>query len=273
MSGLWSRQVRGILRLELRKNLLGMRALPVYLLAGAPLVVVALFVLVGMIAGVAEDVKGYFGASMFFAVLFQFILRGSIYVACVWVFMNLFRGEILDRSLHYYFLTPVRRELLVAGKFVSAWLTTSFLFVASTAICFITVFSFLGAAGGSGPALGGPALDQLTAYLGVVVLACLGYGAVFILVGQFFRNPVVPALIIFIWEGFNSVLPALLKKISVIFYLQSLFPVPPAEGPISIIAEPVSAWVGIPGLILFSALTLVLSGLRIRHMEISYASD
>jgi len=273
MSGLWTQQVRGILRLELRKNLLGMRALPVYLLAGAPLAVVAIFMIVSIFAGVTEDLKGYFGASMFFSVLFQFILRFPIYVACVWVFMNLFRGEVLDRSLHYYFLTPVRREVLVAGKFISAWLTTTILFVGSTTICFVTVFAFLGAAGGSGPALGGPALGQLTAYLGVTILACLGYGAVFMLVGQFFRNPIIPALIIFVWEGANSVLPALLKKLSVIFYLQSLYPVPPDHGTISIIAEPVSPWLGVPGLILFSALTLALSGLRIRHMEISYASD
>ena len=32
--------------------------------------------------------------------------------------MNLFRGEIVDRSLHYYFLSAVRREVLVVGKYL-----------------------------------------------------------------------------------------------------------------------------------------------------------
>ena len=26
------------------------------------------------------------------------------------IFSNLFRGEMLEKTLHYYFLTPIRRE-------------------------------------------------------------------------------------------------------------------------------------------------------------------
>ncbi len=45
--------------------------------------------------------------------------------------MNLFRGEILDRSLHFYFLAPVRREVLMAGKFLAGLLATCTIFVTS----------------------------------------------------------------------------------------------------------------------------------------------
>ena len=34
------------------------------------------------------------------------------------IFSNLFRGEMLEKTLHYYYLTPLRRELLVAGKYL-----------------------------------------------------------------------------------------------------------------------------------------------------------
>jgi ABC-type transport system involved in multi-copper enzyme maturation permease subunit len=270
MNRLWLRQVQGVLRLELRKNLLGMRAAPMYILALLPLFVVFLFILVSEFAGTTAEF-GPAGAATFFSHLFQFILRFVVYFGCVWLFMNLFRGEILDRSLHYYFLSPIRREVLVAGKFLSAWVTTCVLFGAVTLICFVSVYAYLG--GGGESILGGTAAGQLVAYLGIVLLGCLGYGAVFLVVGLFFRNSIVPALIFFLWESANGLLPGLLKKISVLFYLQSMFPVPVSDGPFAVLVDPVSAWIGVPGLILFTAAVMVVAGLRIRRMEISYASD
>ncbi len=51
--------------------------------------------------------------------MFQFFyLRGAIFFGCVGIFSNLFRGEMLEKTLHYYYLTPVRRELLVVGKYL-----------------------------------------------------------------------------------------------------------------------------------------------------------
>ena len=35
------------------------------------------------------------------------------------IFSNLFRGEMLEKTLHYYYLTPLRREVLVAGKYLA----------------------------------------------------------------------------------------------------------------------------------------------------------
>ena len=93
------------------------------------------------------------------------------------------------------------------------------------------------------------------------------------MVGLILRNPIVPAFAFLLWEGANPLLPGLLKKISITFYLQSLFPVRVDEGPLALIVEPISPWLGVPGLILFSALVLVLAGWRIRRMEVAYVSD
>ena len=90
---------------------------------------------------------------------------------------------------------------------------------------------------------------------------------------QIMRNPVIPAIMVFAWESVIGFLPALLKKFSVLFYLQALFPVNISEGPIEIISEPVPLWVGVPGFILFSGLMLVAAGLQIRRMEVHYAED
>jgi ABC-type transport system involved in multi-copper enzyme maturation permease subunit len=271
MNRTWTRQIRGILRLELKKNLFSLRALPMYLLAAMPVIVVTVFITVTSAVGIPSDVQGPAGAALFFAHLYQIAMGAVVYIGCVWLFMNLFRGEVLDRSLHYYLLAPIRREVLVAGKYVSALATSFLLFAGGTVVCFVAIYWYLGA-GGAG-VLRGASLGHLLGYIGMTALACLGYGAIFLVVGLFFRNPIIPALIILLWEVANPFLPSLLKKLSVIFYLQSLVPVPINQGPFAIIADPVPAWLAVPGLILFTALMLIVAGFRIRRMEIAYASD
>jgi hypothetical protein len=265
-------QLRGVMRLELRKGLLGRRALPIYLIGLIPLACVLVFVLVLSFSGVPRELVGVEGASLVFIVLFQVILRGIVYFGCVWVFMNLFRGEVIDRSLHYYFLTPIRREVLVAGKYLSGWLTSTIVFGGSTLVCFMVIYGFLGSSGGTG-VIGADVIGTLFRYLAVVALACLGYGAVFLVIGLYLRSIVVPALILFAWEWINPVLPAALKKISVIFYLQALPPQPPTNGPIAVLVEPVSMWIAVPGFVVFTAIMLFAAALRIRGMEISYGTD
>ena len=67
--------------------------------------------------------------------------------------------------------------------------------------------------------------------------------------------------------------PPLLKKMSVIHYLNSLVPVPISEGPFAVLAEPTPAYLSVPGLLIVTALVLMAAGARIRHMEIRYGSD
>ncbi|HEY0658639.1 MAG TPA: hypothetical protein VGD05_09195, partial [Pyrinomonadaceae bacterium] len=119
----------------------------------------------------------------------------------------------------------------------------------------------------------GAGASQMLAYLGVTILACVGYGAVFLLVGLFFRNPIIPGLLLYGWEWINFLLPPFLKKISVIHYLSSLVPVPMSEGPFAVLVEPTPAWISVPSLLLFTAVVLCLASLHIRRMEISYAGD
>jgi hypothetical protein len=100
---------------------------------------------------------------------------------------------------------------------------------------------------------------------------------VFLIMGLYFRNPVVPAVLVLIWESIIIFLPPLLKKISVIFYLESLCPVrvPFREGAalFAIAADPTPAYLAIPGLLLLIVAVLALAGLRIRRMEVSYGTE
>jgi len=271
MNPLWLRQIAAVTRLELVKNLFSLRAMPLYLLAGAPIFVGGMILVGSLLGHGADELATEGGTAMFFAVLYQFVIRFVVYAGCVWIFMNLFRGEVLDRSLHYYFLSPIRREVLVVGKFISGWIAAALLFVGSTLGMMILLYASSGP--GLGHLLSGLGFGQAFSYVWVTLLGCLGYGAVFLVTGLFLRNPIVPALLIFVWEQINPFLPALLKKISVIFYLQSLLPVPLDQGPFAVIADPVPGWIALPGLLVFTVAVLIAAALRIRKMEIAYGAD
>jgi ABC-type transport system involved in multi-copper enzyme maturation permease subunit len=268
---LWTRQTLAILQLEIRKNFLSRRALLLYLIAGLPLVLLSML---AVFPPPTNEMQNFGQLTEVYAAVYGgLILRTLVFFGCAWVFMNLFRGEVVDRSLHYYFLAPVRREVLVVGKYLSGLVATIILFSITTVGSILIFFFGILPAETSRHLFDGPGMGQLFAYLGVTILACIGYGAVFLIVGLFFRNPIIPGLLLYGWEWINFLLPPGLKKLSVIHYLQSLVPVPMSEGPFAVLAEPTPAWISVPSLILFTLVILVLAGLHIRRMEISYAGE
>lgn len=134
----WMSQIAAILRLELRKTLPARRGLWIYLLAFGPLLLFAGHSLVQIKKGRACDIGN---DTHIFAGVFQLLfLRLSIFFGCMGIFTNLFRGEVLDKSLHYYFLSPVKRQILVAGKFVSGLLASMLIFGASIILQFFALY-------------------------------------------------------------------------------------------------------------------------------------
>lgn len=274
---LWFTQIIAVIRLELKKTFFARRGLWIYLLAALPVLLFgghAVAVLrFHLDANFGEDTN-------IFATVFQFFfLRLAIFFGCVGIFMNLIRGEMLDRSLHFYFLAPIRREVLMAGKFVAGLFAAAVIFGTSALLQFAAVYCVFDRPTLDEFFLRGDGVHHLVAYLGVTVLACVGYGSVFLAAGVLMRNPIIPAAVMLVWESINSFLPAFLQKFSVIYYLKSLCPVevPPNVGPpLSLLAvnpDPVSPLVAIPSLIALSILVVFWSGYRIRRLEISYGAD
>ncbi|MCP4594781.1 MAG: ABC transporter permease [bacterium] len=268
---LLSRQVLGILRLELRRNLFSKRAFALYFLAFFPVFLVGVWTLTPF---PTTHIDGPSEAMTMFAMLFVPYLRISIFLSTLFLFMSLFRSEIQERSLHYYFLTPVRREILVVGKYLSALFAGCGTYLVSTAALYVLTCLPWGVREASRYLFQGPGLGNLAAYLGIAVLACAGYGAVFLLAGLFFRNPVIPAFLVFCWEFINFLLPAFLKKVSVIFYLQALYPIPTeVKSLLAVIADPPRVWVSIFGLLIFTVLVLGAACWRARAMEVAYGGE
>lgn len=217
-----------------------------------------------------------------FASVFQFFfLRLAVFFGSLGIFMNLFRGEMLDKSLHFYLLAPVRREVLVAGKYLAGLLAAAVIFTTSTALQIAAMLIAFDSNAISRYLYENHGIAQILVYLAVTVLACVGYGSVFLAAGLLFRNPIIPAAFVLIWEAANPILPSLLKKVSVIYYLKSLCPVqipvdpgmPPVIALLVSNAQPISAYVAVLGLIVLSAAVLATSMRLIRQLEINYTAE
>jgi ABC-type transport system involved in multi-copper enzyme maturation permease subunit len=268
---LWLRQIGAIFRMEIEKNFLSRRSLLIYLLAFLPLFPLSILALV---RPPGDEWRDFNQMSVIYSILYNgLILRTVVFFGSAWIFMNLFRGELVDRSLHYYFLSAVRREVLVVGKYISGLATSILLFTATTVIAMLLLYFPHFYSQSVRYFTEGRGLTQLLTYAGITILACLGYGAFFLFIGLFVRNPIIPAVLLYGWEWLNFLLPPLLKKISVIHYLNSLVPVPMSEGPFAVVAEPTPAYIAIPSMLIVTILVLILAAYRIRHMEIRYGSD
>src|SRR5262249_33116326 len=129
--GLWRRQVAAVLRLETRRILFGKRTIPIYVLAALPVV---LFLFRALFAHLSIDEQKLATSITIFGAIYQpLILRMCVFFGCVALFTSLIRGEFLDRSLHYYFLAPIRRDVLLVGKYIAGVLCAAAIFCASAA--------------------------------------------------------------------------------------------------------------------------------------------
>ena len=186
------------------------------------------------------------------------------------MFMYLFRGEMSNRTLHFWFLAPARRDVLLAGKFAAGLIAAAVIFGGGALLAFaamlwphdaVQVQAYWNAGG----------MGHLFWYGTAAVLGCVGYGSVFLALGLYLRNPIVPAAVLLGWEGVNGILPHVLQKMSILYYLQSLCPVPALpmddDAPTLIRllmapAAPASRPGAILGLLLVTAFVLWIAALR-----------
>ena len=216
-----------------------------------------------------------------FAGIFQyFYLRLAIFFGCLGIFMYLFRGEMSNRTLHFWFLAPARREVLLAGKYAAGLMASAAIFSGGALLMFgamlwphdsVEIQAYWNAGG----------LAHAFWYAAAAALGCVGYGSVFLAVGLYVRNPIIPAAVLLVWEGVNGILPHALQRMSILYYLQSLCPVPApieADAPtlirlLAAPAAPASRPGAMLGLLLLTAVVLWIAAVAVRRMEISYGAE
>ena len=271
---LFASQISVLVRNEVRRNLFTRRRIWVYFLALVPVVILVIHNIFNAYHPNPLNIEDE--TEVLAGIIQLYYFRLGIFFACMGIFTWLFRGEIVERTLHYQFLVPVRKEVLVVGKFLAGAIISIVLFETAVLACFCLTYSRFGAAGRS-YVFDGPGLGQLGSYLLVTALACLGYGAVFLALSLLFKNPIIPGAMLMGWEAIAPIFPAWAQRLSVTFYLKHLCPVTlPVSGPMAIftvVAEPVSPFVAVFGLLCLTIAILVLACFLIHRIEITYTAE
>lgn len=271
-------QLRVLTRQELRLRMTGLWSLPPLLLAFGPAFLLLFVVVLQQLTGAATNgqtnVMGLADWRQVFAEVFHsLMLRVCVFFGCAAVSLNSFRSAVAGRYLHYSYLSPVRRELVVAAKYLSGLIFTGGAFILGSLAMWIAPH-LDGPLGETLPSLASlQSLRLGLSYAGIALLACMGYGAVFLVLGLRFKNPIFPTLLLMVWESINLFLPAGIQKLSVIHYLQSLGPIPVKTPLISVVAAPTPVPQALLGLLVVTAALLGLSMRLGRDMELDYGGD
>ncbi len=263
---LWLRQALTIMKMELKRYVLARRWLGVYFFAFAPVALLAMGLIKrGTHPGIADLTEIY-------AIFFQtFALRLAIFFSSAMVFSQLFRGEVLEKTLHYYLLAPVRREVLMLGKYLAGVVTMSVIFGGSAILT--NLLAYMHHPAWAQFFLEGNGLPNLFRYFIVTIMACLAYGGVFLLMGTLFKNPAGPFIVIGAWEAFFFILPANVQKFTIMHYLQSMLPLAIDRGPFAVVADPTPAILGIPVLLGVAGLFVWAAGQVVRRAQVNYSAD
>ena len=131
---LFASQISILVRTEFRRNLFSRRRIGIYLLAFIPVLFLGVHAIISRYhvdsSSIEDDTEVLAGLIQFY------YLRLGIFFACMGIFTWLFRGEMVARTLHYQFLVPVRKEVLVIGKFLAGVVISIALFETAVLACF-----------------------------------------------------------------------------------------------------------------------------------------
>lgn len=158
------------------------------------------------------------GPDVFGLMIWTFYLRFTVPVLGVFYGIALIGDEIEERTITWLFTRPVARGGVLAGKYLAYLVCTAVVVLPSVMLVYFLVVPLLGGSIGRN-------FPILLLDLGLIGAGLAVYGAVFALVGVWFRRPLLTGLVfVFGWEPVVVVLPGYLKYLSVAYYLQGLAP-------------------------------------------------
>ena len=195
------------------------------LLAGGPVAVAALLRALVSLAAFGEgtaEIGGrpvsLDGPDVFGLMIWTFYLRFTVPVLGVFYGTALIADEVEDRTITYLFTRPVSRGAVLAGRYLAYLVCTTVVVLPSVMLVYFLVVPLLGGSIGRN-------FPALLVDLGLIGAGLAVYGAVFALIGAWFRRPLLTGLVfIFGWEPVVVVLPGYMKHLSVAYYLQGLAP-------------------------------------------------
>jgi ABC-type transport system involved in multi-copper enzyme maturation permease subunit len=167
------------------------------------------------------------GATIFGLMIWVLYIRVIVPILGVFYGTALIADEVEDKTITYLFTRPIPRSAVLVGKYLAYLVCTVLLVLPSVVIVFFLIVPIGGGGGGggSGGSAGsiGAAFPSLLSDLGMLAVGLAAYGAVFALVGTWFKRPLIVGLVFaFGWEPGVMFFPGYLRRFTVAYYLQAL---------------------------------------------------
>ncbi|MDG2039205.1 MAG: ABC transporter permease [Ilumatobacter sp.] len=169
----------------------------------------------GMVEGRPITVDG---PIIFGLMIWGFYLRFAVPLLGVFYGTALIADEVEDKTITYLFTRPLSRGAVLVGKYLAYLVSTGLVVLPSVMLMFFLVVPVLGGEIGS-------AFPSLVTDLALLTVGLAVYGALFALVGAWFKRPLLTGLVfIFGWEPIVVVVPGYMNRLTVSYYLQGLVP-------------------------------------------------
>ena len=218
--------VRSALRiydLSLGQMLWSRRTVFMALVVGGPVVVsVLLRVLVSMDLFPDALINGRSvtmdGPEMFGGIIWIFYLQFSVPLLGMFYGTALIADEVEDKTITYLFTRPVSRGAVLVGKYLAYLACTGLVVLPSVMLVFFLVVPLQGGSIGT-------SFPDLVKDLALLAVGLAVYGALFALVGAWFKRPLLTGLVfVFLWEPTILFFPGYFKRLTVSYYIQGLVP-------------------------------------------------
>lgn len=209
------------------------------------------------------------GPAIFGLMVWGFYLRFTVPVLGVFYGTSLIADEVEDKTITYLFTRPISRGAVLVGKYLGFLLCTSLVVLPSVTLVYLVIVPLLGGSIGQ-------SFPTFVTDLGLLGLGLAVYGALFALVGAWFKRPLLTGLIfVFGWEPASMVVPGYMKSFTVSYYLQGLVPhAMPQDGTMSLILSvvqafqsPMTVWSNVVSLLCIWVGALALAMWAVEHRE------
>lgn len=157
-----------------------------------------------------------------FHIMTFFLLFVSMLIALFYG-TSIIGDEIDNKTITYLFTRPIPKYVIAIGKFISYLVGVLLILIPPILISFLVILSDSRMAGDYSYTV-----NTFANQLGVIILALIVYGAIFMFFGSRLRHPVIAGMLLaFGWEKITLIVPGIIRKFSVVHYLISSFPIAP----------------------------------------------
>jgi len=163
-----------------------------------------------------EEISG--GYEIYSVLCASFYLQFLVPILALFKGLSVFAEEMNEGTLMYLFLRPVPRTVLVTGKFLAFWLSTSILMLLSLGGTFFLL--------GSVPDLT-MFFEDFGSFIKDLWVLCLGlgvYGVVLMAIGLLLKKSLGVSILVLAWDIVATYIPGSSYLFTIKYYLQSIFP-------------------------------------------------